>query len=193
MDYDTTNSMKELWERSELIVVGRYVNAAPRSYNVSRDLNDPSKPSQTSYYENLVYQFEVEAVLKGNETRDTIEVGQFHGRVIDEYADPVDTFVEPDLNTYKVLFLSEHEHVDHYSFEQVSWWLSTAPRNEMDPDWKDLTFAPQGKGMEPMSAEWASQVSAKGIDLSFNEGNVAMRSNIACTSLTGAELLTLAE
>lgn len=153
MDYDTTNSMKELWERSDLIVVGRYVNAAPRSYNVSRDLNDPSKPSQTSYYENLVYQFEVEAVLKGNETRDTIEVGQFHGRVIDEYADPVDTFVEPDLNTYKVLFLSEHEHVDHYSFEQVSWWLSTAPRNEMDPDWKDLTFAPQGKGMEPMSAE----------------------------------------
>ncbi len=194
MDYYTTTVMQELWDSSDLVVIGRYINEAPRSYNISRDLNDHSKPSSTSYYENLVYQFEVAAVLKGNETASVIEVGQFHGRVDGEYAIAVDTFVEPDLNSYKVLFLSVDEYVDHYSFEQVSWWLSTALIDDVSEDWESMTFMPQGRGMQPGDPQWEDEVERQGINLNMQPVNTATaKLNQSCTSYTGAELLAIAE
>lgn len=179
----TTDSVAELWEISDLVVVGRYLDVAPRSYNISRNLSDPSKPSFDHYYENLVYQFEVAEVLKGTEKAKKIEVGQFHGMLMGGEISPAGSFVQPDTESWKLLFLVSDEYLDHYGFAQMEWWLSTAPTESSD--WTQLTFAMESNRHDPKDPDWLTKVAESKVakDLPVSASRSAQQ-----VGYTGAEL-----
>ena len=125
MDYWSTRSLESMWDFAEVIVVGKYQNAAPESVNINRNPSNPQEEADSVYYEQLVYAFEVEAVLKGELSKNNIRLGLFHGLKVEDKTYPTETFQQPDTQSYKVMFLLYTEYGDFYYPCAQDWWLST--------------------------------------------------------------------
>lgn len=198
-DYIAYRKLSELWDAADYIIVGKYKNVAPWSYNAARDMNDYSKPSTSLYLENLIYQFQVEAVLKGTPTKykakDVIEVAQFHGFLVDGEVSTTDTYVQPDTGSYKILFLETHESVDYYFLSSLGQWLSTVQLTRRS-NWENCSFALEGRTFDPQAEDWLEKMEEYAEEDIFTldmEPSGQRAAGSIRTTYTGAELLTLAE
>ena len=189
-DYWSSRSMDELWNRSDLIVIGRYIDTAPESVNMNRMVEDPSKEA-TIYMEDLVYQFKIEAILKGTEDTNQIPIGIFHGKREGNEVVPCGEFIQPDPDRFMLLFLraSTSDYCDYYRVTGKIAWLSTdeITQNIADADWEQLMFFPDGlKGRDtPIIFDYDSTT--------MQDGIAVASADYARTYYTGAELLGLAK
>lgn len=193
MDYGTVNTLSRLWNYADWVVVGYYENQAPTSENIARDLNDPTKESAVQYYESLVYQFRVVDVLKGELNDAVIPLGQFHGVMTNGVIYPSETFQQPDLSSYKVMFLRYNEINAFYSPVVMDWWLSTehTMSSLRSADWTEKTFEVEDtRGWkESRALDMFADASVSPREMERAMGSAAN----ARTSCTGAELLALAK
>ncbi len=193
MDYSSAESLQEQWDVAELVVVGYYENVAPTSENIARDLDDITKESPREYFETLVYQFKVVEVLKGTLDESTIPLGLFHGQKTGGVSYPYKTFKQPDLTSYKVLFLDYNEINEYYYPWASDWWLSTdqAVRQPVKTDWTTLTFVVEDTiGCE---SERILNLFEDRIQSTYQAEAEPDSTRHVRTSYTGAELLALAE
>ena len=193
MDYASTNSIADLWNRVDWVVVGYYEDTAPRSCNINRSLDDPANEADNFYLESLIYQFHVVSVLKGDmDAGINIPLGILHGQRIGDYTYPLDTFVQPDAQSYKVMFLLYDDICDKYYAWDRSWWLSTAPIQSLSNtvDWTQLEFLTQSALPYERGDKYANAIH---YDLALPSDGVMAASNTPRDSYTGAELLTYAE
>ena len=112
-DYDVSSNLKEMIEKSDTIVLGRARESAG-TWNMSRDLEDPSKESDTYYTEGRLLLFEIDEVLKGSVSENTITVTQ---RYSDNYSgstklDPL--YIPLEEGSTYILFLEYSEQFDLY-------------------------------------------------------------------------------
>lgn len=63
-DRAIAEGLDEMVSNADWIVLGRYT-AFDSTWNMSRDPNDPSKPSDDQYTEGRIYRFQVEHIYKG--------------------------------------------------------------------------------------------------------------------------------
>ncbi len=142
MDYSTTDSLQDMWNRADWVVVGYYKNEPPQSVNINRKLDDFSVANDAYYLETLVYHFEVVEVLKGDMQTGTIPLGLFHGEKELEVSYPFETFQQPDIASYKVMFLWHNDICGYYYPWARDWWLSTEHTLERPAktNWMTLTF-----------------------------------------------------
>lgn len=192
MDYVSSNFMSELWDYAGCVVVGYFEDTAPQSHNMNRKLSDPSQEADNFYLEALIYQFHVVSVLKGDISADTdIPLGIIHGQRIEDYTYPVETFRQPDAQSYKLMFLRESVGGTHYYPASPEWWLSSdTVQNPAHTNWLDLDFRLESSmGYEDDPAD-ANPIH---LDLTPAADGVAAASAAPRDSYTGAELLSLAE
>jgi len=193
MDYKTVPTLSRLWNYADWVVVGYYENKAPTTGNIARDPSDLSKESSEHYFETLVYQFHIVEVLKGELDAETLPVGLFHGIKINDVIYPHETFQQPDLLSYKVMFLRYNEINEFYEPAVMDWWLSTehTMRSLRSADWTTMTFEVEDtRGWKDSRAlDMFADASVSPAEMTRETGSAAN----ARTSCTGAELLALAE
>lgn len=191
MDYYSPSAMSELWDYADSVVIGYFEDAAPQSHNMNRNLNDPAQESDTFYLEALIYQFHVVSVLKGDVAEDSVvPLGIIHGNRIKEYTYPIETFRQPDAQSYKLMFLRENTRGTHYYPGSQEWWLSTdSVGSPADTDWMNLSFHLESS----MGYEDNPDKNPVRFDLVPPVDGVMAASDAPRDSYTGAELLSLAE
>lgn len=193
LDYKTVPTLSRLWNYADWVVVGYYENKAPTTGNIARDPSDSSKESSEHYFETLVYQFHIVEVLKGELEVETLPVGLFHGIKINDVIYPHETFQQPDLSSYKVMFLRYNEINEFYEPAVMDWWLSTEHTlsSVRNADWTTMTFEVEDTvgAKEYRALDMFADASKSPAAIRRDGG----RAEDARTSCTGAELLALAE
>lgn len=122
-------SVEEMDTAAALIVSGRYTEYLG-TYNVTRDENDPTKESNDIYSEGRKYLFEVEEVLSGPLSENTIIIGKkvSDGVNLDgtNMQIPSVFFTEPTLNDTRVLFLDYDPSTGFYYSIGEPWEIAVA-------------------------------------------------------------------
>lgn len=165
-DYVVHDSVSKMFEGSEYVLLGYYTDDDPAAHNMSRDPNDPTKESSYQYIEGLYYGFKVVNTLKGSSLNgEKIDVNIEYGYRSSIRSDKTklylsDTWYEPEIEQYTVLFLNKSSDTGNYyasgypyelaSSQKVSWWRAsysdtmTLTVRSHDPDimeWFDMDGA----------------------------------------------------
>lgn len=140
-DYVVHDSVSKMFEGSEYVLLGYFTDDDPVAHNMSRDPNDPTKESSYQYIEGLYYRFKVVNTLKGSSLNgEKIDVNIEHGYRSSIRSDKTklylsDTWYEPEIEEYTVLFLNKSSDTGNYyasgypyelaSSQKVGWWRSS--------------------------------------------------------------------
>ena len=108
-------------EMADYVVIGKY-EKLDKTWNMSRDINDVTKESETNYVEGRLYKFTVTEVLKGGFIKNNILVNhryleRFDYQVSGENAS-VNVqdylYIEPEMGGTYMLFLSKDKDFGYY-------------------------------------------------------------------------------
>ncbi|PAE15440.1 hypothetical protein CHH91_14085 [Virgibacillus sp. 7505] len=137
-DFDSTSSLNDMVESSDLVVVGKYTNF-DSTWNMARDPENPEEESTEDYVEGKLYDFKVEQTLKGD-SQENIRINHLYSETYkvemtsgDEVVSPegillkepsettihevekVDPlFIEPNIDDKYILFLNKGEDTGNY-------------------------------------------------------------------------------
>lgn len=122
-------SVEEMDTAATLIVSGHYTEYLG-TYNVTRDESDPTKENADIYSEGRKYTFEVEEVLSGSLSENTITIGKkvSDGVNLDDIDMQIPSafFTEPVLNDARVLFLNYDTATGFYYSIGEPWEIAVA-------------------------------------------------------------------
>ena len=140
-DYAVYENLQQMAAAPEVVVMGYFEWGRAESWNMSRDLEDPTKESQDLYVEGVLYDFHVLHVLKGELAEEQITVNfpyrkeikgeitnaqiNARGEIVQEATEtdpyafmvPYEYYVNPFLyneDRFSVLFLSYNADFDLY-------------------------------------------------------------------------------
>ena len=133
-DFDVTDTLTDLINKSDVIVVGKYISNVYDSWNMARSMEDISKEDRYHYSEGHLYKFDVEQVLKGkveqiitinipykrngyiNTSSGNIsEQGLTDDKILLKEIHSIDPlYIKPDVEKKYVLFLSYDSFFDYY-------------------------------------------------------------------------------
>ena len=112
-DGNTVDNYYDAADQAELIVTGHF-EEMEHTWNMARDLEDPSKESSSSYVEGRVYRFMIDEIFKGESISAEILVNQ---RYSDDYSGKTELdefYIEPQADQKYLLFLTYDEMFKHY-------------------------------------------------------------------------------
>ena len=110
-DYPTSGNSQVLRDHADSIVIGHY-DEFIKAWNIARDLEDSSKESSEHYVEGHIYSFQVEQVVKGECSEETIYInipykerirGEITNVVINDRGSIVKEATERDLYEFEVI------------------------------------------------------------------------------------------